>query len=117
MAQRIGEFFGAYQAFMNRAIAGHQRVVFGRLRVGRGPANIAIGRLERDDKINRRFDHRPVGGGIIKVVMQAIMVPNGGGDIGDEIGVADFMSVLDTLHGELVQFLINRHGAAQLPPP
>ena len=49
--------------------------------------------------------------------MQAIMVPNGGGDIGDEIGVADFMSVLDTLHGELVQFLINRHGAAQLPPP
>ena len=45
------------------------------------------------------------------------MMPNRGGDIGDEIRVADFMPVLDTLHGELVQLLINRHGAAQLPEP
>ena len=75
--------------FVNGAIAGHQRVIFLNLWVGRGPANVALGRLQRDHKIDRRFDHRPIGGGVIQVAMQAIMMPNRGGDIGDEIGVAD----------------------------
>ena len=45
------------------------------------------------------------------------MVKGGGCNIGGEICVADFVSGVHALGRELVQFHINRHRAAKLPPP
>ena len=45
------------------------------------------------------------------------MVPNGSRAIGDKIRVANLLARIHAFIGELVQLLVNWHGAAQLPPP
>ena len=116
MRHNIAKRYRTAKTFINGTITSQERVISHSIIIRR-PANIALTILQTNHKRNGGNNMRPAFRHKLFIAMQQIMVINSSSNIGSKIAIAHLQLRIHIFGGEIMQFHINRHSRAQLPPP